>query len=227
MDQASGKSIRRPTTWWWFLVPLLTLGLGTSPMVFVGAARLRSRGHQLAAVGYLAAIIGAVVGVMFTEQGRVGVIDAIVLALFLVSWLGGVAHVALLQTRVRAAGADPATPVQPIDPALAAAQRRSERRQETRQLLMEQPGLAAELQIGRPDVPGRQYDDGGLVDVNHVPAEWLVRALDLDPPLAAEIVDVRDRQGGFAGPDELVVYCDGMTVERLELIRDRLVFVPH
>ena len=46
-------------------------------------------------------------------------------------------------------------------------------------------------------------------------------------PLAAEIADVRVRRGGFASPEELILYCDGVTLERLELIRDRLVFVPR
>jgi hypothetical protein len=35
------------------------------------------------------------------------------------------------------------------------------------------PVLARELRIGRPDVP-RQFDDGGLVDLNHAPVPVLV-----------------------------------------------------
>jgi hypothetical protein len=211
-------------------VPLLTFGLGTFPMVLVGAVKLRSRGHRLAAFGYLAATIGFLVGVQFTDENRVGALDLVLIPLALVTWLGGVAHVAVLQTRVRAAGAVAATePAMPreIDPALAAAQWRSGRRREARQLQAEQPGVAAELRIGRPDLSGRQYDDGGLLDVNHLPAEWLVRGLDLTPAVATEIVDVRTRCGGFVSPEELVLYCDGMTLERLEMIRDRLVFVPR
>ena len=38
--------------------------------------------------------------------------------------------------------------------------------------------LAQELKIGRPDLP-RDYDDGGLVDVNHVPAAILAARLGL------------------------------------------------
>jgi hypothetical protein len=197
-------------------------------MVFYGAVRLRSRGHQLAALGYLVATIAFFVGVMFTDENEFGIIDAIIFPLALVTWLGGTAHVLLLQTRVRAAASGSITepPPRRVDPALEAAQWRYERRQEARQLQASRPALAAELRIGRPDLPGRQYDDGGLVDVNHVPAEWLVRGLDLTPPAAAEIVDVRIRRGGFASPEELVVYCDGLTMERLQMIRDRLLFVP-
>jgi len=50
------------------------------------------------------------------------------------------------------------------DPALAAAIACRQRRQQARQLLANDPGLARELRIGRPDLP-RDYDDGGLVAV--------------------------------------------------------------
>lgn len=227
LGAATPRSARRPSsdapsTWWWFLVPLLTLGLGTFPMVFYGAAKLRSRRHRLSALGYLGATLGFFVGVQFTDEQRAGVLDAVLMLLLLVTWLGGVAHVAVLQSRVRSAGA--AEPE--VDPALMAAERRSARRREARRLQADRPGLAAELRIGRPDLPGRQYDDGGLVEINHVPAEWLVRVLDLTPAVAAEIVEARARCGGFTCPEELVLYCDSMTPDQLGLIRDRLTFVP-
>jgi hypothetical protein len=40
--------------------------------------------------------------------------------------------------------------------------------------------LAAELRIGRPDLP-RHFDDGGLIDVNTVPAQVLSRLPGLRP----------------------------------------------
>ena len=47
-----------------------------------------------------------------------------------------------------------------------------------RRLQQDNPVLAQELKIGRPDLP-RGYDDGGLVDVNHVPAAILASHLGL------------------------------------------------
>jgi hypothetical protein len=217
-------SARGPRVWWWFLVPLLTFGLGTPVMVLVGGVRLRSRVHVLAAVGYLLLTIVFFTGVQFTETGRTSLIDAVVLPAFMIPWLGGTAHTAVLQVRVRQAAA--AGPGAPVDPALAAAQQRLLRRQEARALLAGNPVLAAELRIGRPDAAGRQYDDGGLVDVNHVPGELLVTELDLPAAAATSVVAERDRLGGFSSPEELLVYCAGMTPDRLELIRDRLVFIP-
>ena len=49
-------------------------------------------------------------------------------------------------------------------------------RREARRLQQDNPVLAQELKIGRPDLP-RGYDDGGLVDVNHVPAAILASHL--------------------------------------------------
>jgi hypothetical protein len=47
-------------------------------------------------------------------------------------------------------------------------------------LLGRDPAVAAELRIGRPDLP-RNFDDGGLIDVNTVPAQVLSRLLGLRP----------------------------------------------
>ena len=64
--------------------------------------------------------------------------------------------------------------------ALTTARARMRRRQQARQLAQDSPVLARELAIGRPDVP-HDYDDGGLVDVNHVPEDVLASSLGLTP----------------------------------------------
>jgi hypothetical protein len=48
------------------------------------------------------------------------------------------------------------------------------------------PALARELTIGRPDL-ARDYDDGGLADVNHVPGRMLAAGLGL---ASTEVTDV-------------------------------------
>jgi hypothetical protein len=220
--RAAPRDVRRPVTWWWFLVPLVTLGLGTAPMVFYGAYRLRSRAHRLAAAAYLLATAAFCAGVQFTDEQRVGPLDAVLLFLVLLTWLGGVAQVAVLQSRVRAgAGAEPV-----VDAAVAAAQRRAERRRQARRLVTEQPELAAELHIGRVDLAGREYDDGGLVDVNHVPVEALAESLALTTSQAEQIDAARTRCGGLVTAEELLVYCDDVTPNLLATVRDRLLFVP-
>lgn len=111
------------------------------------------------------------------------------------------------------------------DPAVIAARQRLNRRRQSRAMVENEPTLARELRIGRPDLP-RQYDDGGLIDINHVSAETLVTELTISPELARVIVAERDRLGGYGSPDELIVYCSGVTPELVASIRDRLLFLP-
>ena len=227
----------RPTrspTWWWFLVPALSIGFGTFVMVFLGGWRLKSRTHQYAACGYLLAdmiyFCTAALSTPADGGSPTGLAFDIILPVFMTcAWLGGTLHTVILQTRVaNLAPQPPPVPVLPhsSDPAIAAAMWRASRRAEARQILKQNPAMAWELRIGRPDLQGRQYEDGGLVDVNQVPAEWLAYALQIPQPLANEIADARTRHHGFGSPDEIVVYCHSVTPEQLDMIRDFLVFRP-
>jgi hypothetical protein len=108
--------------------------------------------------------------------------------------------------------------------AVAEARARLRRRKKARQILASEPDLALELRIGRPDLP-RDYDDGGLIDINHVPAAVLVSELEIPESEARSLIEQREAHGGFSHPEELVYYCD-LTPERLNVISGRLVFVP-
>jgi hypothetical protein len=212
---------------WWFLIPLLTFGAGSGPMVVYGGVRLRSRGHIAAGAVYGALFITFFVGVQFTDEHSTGPVDAIAATAWLVSWLAGTVHAAILQRAARGEWAAPAPVADPVlDPVVAAAQERLGRRAQARALLASDPVLAGELLIGRPDLH-RQYDDGGLVDVNNVPAAVLVRELRLSGEAAEQIAEARERVGGFGSPEELLVYCIGITPAQLGTIRDRLVFLPR
>jgi DNA uptake protein ComE-like DNA-binding protein len=94
---------------------------------------------------------------------------------------------------------------------------------EARALLTRNPALAAELRIGRPDL-GRQYDDGELVDINHVPAEVIASELGITSPVAEDIVVQRTRVGDFNSVDDLVVYREAVTPHQVTVVRDRLLF---
>jgi DNA uptake protein ComE-like DNA-binding protein len=82
--------------------------------------------------------------------------------------------------------------------------------------------LARDLGIGRPDLP-RDYDDGGLVDVNHVPAAVLAGHLGLSQAEVADVLATRDRLGRFASADELSAYT-AMAPDRVDQLRDLLIF---
>lgn len=105
-----------------------------------------------------------------------------------------------------------------------AAERRLEQRHEAQRLARENPELARELGVGRPDRPGAQ--PAGLVDVNNAP-EAALRALPgVDRALARRIVQLRERIDGFESLEDfgVVLDLDGNAVERL---REHTVFLPR
>ena len=106
--------------------------------------------------------------------------------------------------------------------ALTSARTRMRRRQQARELAASNPVLARELGVGRPDVP-HDYDDGGLVDVNHVPGEVLRQSLGLTAAESAGIITVREQLGRFGGPEELTAYTE-LAPDRVDALRDWMLF---
>ena len=106
--------------------------------------------------------------------------------------------------------------------ALTTARTRMRRREQARELAASNPVLARELGVGRPDVP-HDYDDGGLVDVNHVPGQVLQESLGLTAAESAAIISVREQLGRFSGPDELTAYTE-LPPDRVDALRDWMLF---
>ncbi len=204
---------KRRHLWWWFAVPLATIGLGSFPIILYGSLRTRTRWSLWTTPVYLGISTWA-----FADTA-----DLPISLLIIVCMLTASAHATYLSYRFaqQLAAAGPVA-----DPAIAVAQAAIDRRREAREILHHDPALAAELRIGRPDLD-RTYDDGGLIDVNHVPAETLVAALEMHPIVAAEIVDVRSLRSGFFSADDLLVSVDSVNPDWLDVVRDRLVFVPR
>jgi DNA uptake protein ComE-like DNA-binding protein len=97
-----------------------------------------------------------------------------------------------------------------------------DRRAEARELVANNPELARDLRVGRPDLP-RQYDDGGLVDINAVPAVLIARECGLDDAVAEQIQSARQRHPvPFGSVDELLVFA-GLDVSTWDRLRDRAV----
>lgn len=209
---------------WWFLLPLLTYGVATFAVVGYAGWRLRNRWHLAAAAGYFVLFISLFVSFQPTYPATSGVVEmgAASSVLFVVNWLVGSAHAVWLEVQIKRPAMEP---VSVVDPAVLAAQQRLARRTQARVLLTSNPALAAELRIGRPDL-ARQYDDGGLVDINQVPAELIAWELGIPSPVAEEIVVQRMRVGGFYSADDLVVYCETVTPREVAVVRDRLLFTP-
>jgi len=94
-------------------------------------------------------------------------------------------------------------------------------RDQARQFVLFAPDRAREVGIGRPDLPLRTVDDGGLVDLNHLGGYDLASATGLPVAQALEIAANRP----YTRPEELVTrgLADERTVKKLA---SQLVCVP-
>jgi hypothetical protein len=110
------------------------------------------------------------------------------------------------------------------DPTYVEAVRHRARREQVRALVASDPALATELRVGRPDLQ-RTFDDGGLVDVNAVPATVIARLPGFTRRFAQEMEKVREHLGHLSSAEELVVY-GSVPLDVLERVRDLLLFRP-
>ena len=124
--------------------------------------------------------------------------------LMLMLWIAGTAHALVARPSVypRRAPRDRGN-----EQAVQDAKYRRELREQARALAAQDPTLALELRIGRPELP-RSYNDGGLIDVNHVPPYTLRLLPGLTDEMVERIVAVRDHQGGFVSVEELAIDAD-------------------
>ncbi|GAA2425400.1 hypothetical protein GCM10010191_42120 [Actinomadura vinacea] len=203
----------------WAALPFLTLGYAT-PFTFAAAALWRRSAHLTAAsAAYIAVFV-----LMLTllpgidkepggTQGSVGVLT------FLLAVVG-CGHAFAIRRKVfdphGLSGVD-------NEAAIEAVRRQRALRQKARALAAGDPGLAKELRIGRPDLP-RQYNDGGLVDVNHAPAEALTLLPGVTPELAVKIERVRAETGGFMSAEELAALA-GLPPALTSEVADYAVFI--
>jgi len=205
---------------WWALSPAYTVGVVAFIPALHAAIKLRRRqlwwSSAALVAGDLAAWplldqpdgsavsdVGAVLAICLAVAGTVQ-------ALRLRSEV--FADAAVVASGPTGAQGDPA-----VQQALAARQRRGE----SAALAARDPALARDLKIGRPDL-ARQYDDGGLVDVNGAPASVLVSHLRLTPAQAESVVAARDRLGRFQSVDDLTTFAD-VSQQALDLVRERVI----
>ncbi len=215
----------------WALAPLLTFGLAT-PLVFLLAALRRGSLVQYAVTAaYAAVVVGLLVVAADLERpGQPSVVGGVSIALSLAGTVHALAvrrsvfapraeaqhsdppeHAATTATTAAAGAAGAAgpaaQPVPPSQPAPAGAagadqDPAGQARRQARDFALHDPERALQMGIGRPDLR-RTFDDGGLVDVNHVPAEVLVRLPGITPELAWRIVQIRQQLGPYRSPADL------------------------
>lgn len=207
---------------WWALSPVYTCCLISFVPAVHAAMKLRRRDLWYWAI---ALIVGDVIGWVLVGSGPEApkgatTVQSVGSLLIIICAAIGIAHA--LRLREAVFGPAPVQPAAPaLDPAIADSLAARKRRVETVAMIERDPGLARDLRVGRPDLT-RQYDDGGLVDVNHVPESILVSHLGLSAEQARDLVGAREQIGGFESADDLCTLAS-LPQHDLDAIRDRVV----
>ncbi|MFG2087821.1 MULTISPECIES: ComEA family DNA-binding protein [unclassified Spirillospora] len=184
----------------WAVVPFVTLGYGTPFSFLYAAIRRGSWGLGATAAGYGAGT-AAVVSMLQVGNPVFAVLGTFMAILL---WIAGTGHAFAVRSSVFPREVPRNRRNQY---AIEVAKYRRTLREEARTLAAEDPALARELRIGRPDVP-RTYDDGGLVDVNHASPEILAALPGMTPAMVERVVSRRGEQGGFMSAEEMAVDAD-------------------
>jgi hypothetical protein len=196
-----GKDGRTAASLVWAAVPLVTFGLGTVPAFVYPVVRRRKRVDWISLAVYTALMI---TGFVILDGDDDSVRNDIYFAIFLLVWLGGTVHAFVIRSRVFAATADHVDDA--VDDAVAVVEGRKQLRDAARDAAQD-PVIAWELRIGRPDLP-RKFDDGGLVDINHVPPPVLASLPGMTPELVNRVMLVREQSNGFTSVEELSAFAE-------------------
>jgi hypothetical protein len=214
----AGGSLLRPILW--ASVPIWSIGF-LSCVPFLAYAVIQRRARDWAVFGvYLAATVAMIVAI--AAVGSNGSAGAGVGG-FIIALAGCAAvHAAIVFRPSRSVAPLAVSPRQRNREAVAQAQGRIERKKDARHLLKTNPSLARDLKIGRPDLP-REYDDGGLVDVNHVPGTVLSASLGLTPAELSDVLAAREKLGRFGSAAEVCAYTS-LSPGRIDELRDLMIF---
>lgn len=219
-------SRRRASGWWYYVVLIASGGMAAWVPFLHLALRLGTVRARVLAILFGGLDAGLYVLTALTPQDSEGhATSAPMNAATGLLTLGIMVAGCVLITQLRRTASDDREIDEDVDPAIRAALAARARREESRQLAADDPLLARELHIGRPDLP-RTYDDGGLVDLNSAPAATIATTCDIHADVAATIVATREARGEpFTNVDELFVLTD-VPVATWDRIRDRAVLLP-
>jgi DNA uptake protein ComE-like DNA-binding protein len=193
------------------------ISIGAAAPVLFGIAGTQTRQRSWVVAGAIYALLSwggfVIVGITDTDSAA----SDLGAVMFLIAWVAATTHAFMIRREYqrRLSGAQ-----NPLEAARSAV----EARKEAQRLVLQEPDVARELGIGRPDVEGARTM--GVLDVNRVPAQVLATLPGIDNHLAAEIVRARDEIDGFKSLEDMggVLDLDGNTVED---IRPYVVFVPR
>ena len=224
----TGHYVSKPPRWLWML-PVFSCGLLAFVSPIVIATKAKTRQAWWWAGGFAATWL---VGFMLVGTGETdGAVSNLGLAIYFAAWIGAVVFALVMGPKVLwppketyvPAGPPPPPPYDPNSAAVAGAHARRMKREEAREIAIRDPQMARDLRIGRPDLP-RQYDDGGLVDVNSAPVEVLRQALGLTADQSSQVVETRHQLSRFEHPDDLIQYA-GLEPSTVDNVKDRIILM--
>jgi hypothetical protein len=226
--QPAGYYVSKPPKWLWML-PVFSMGMLAFVPPIAIAAKAKTRRAWLWACGFAATWL---VGFMLVgTNDSEGALSDLGLAVYFAAWIGAVIYALVMGPKVHwppkgtyvPVGPPPQPPYDPNSAAVAGVHAGRAKREEARAIAGRDPQMARDLRIGRPDLP-RQYDDGGLVDVNSAPAEVLRDALGLTGDQATQVVDARQHLNRFEHPDDLINLA-GLEPSTFDTVRDRIILL--
>ncbi|WP_131735717.1 ComEA family DNA-binding protein [Actinomadura roseirufa] len=200
----------------WAFIPFITFGYGTPFSFLYAAIRRKSVNLGVTAAGYgLATLV---------TMGMIG--SDLLLTVFgsfmtVLLWIAGTAHAFAVRSSVFP---KEIPRNRRNEHAIEVAKYRRTLRAEARALAAEDPALAHELRIGRPDAP-RTFDDGGLVDVNHAPQHIIAALPGMTPELTERVIRRRDLQGAFVSAEEMAVDAD-IPPDLVPQLAEYTIFLP-
>ena len=220
-SRASGKRSGRVLRQiWWTSVPIWSVGL-LSCVPFLAFAVIQRRKRDWAVfAAYLAVTVALITTARLVNSNSVwaGVAGPLIIALGICAAI----HACILFRPGRAQPSRAEAAWRRNQEVMQGARNRIERRNHARHIVQADPALARELRIGRPDLP-REYDDGGLVDVNRVPGAVLAAQLGLTQQEVTNVIAARDKLGRFTGADDLRDE-GALSPGRVDELRDLMIF---
>lgn len=214
---------RRTGTYLWALLPLLTCGFG-APIAFATAFARRRNTLTLVALAAHSALLATGCGVIaaYGEHPPLWA-GAIFYTAMGIATVGSTLHLLVIRPAVWPPREEQRVPVARLS-GLEVVNRARTLREQARRTAEADPTLAKRLGIGRPDLP-RQFDDGGLVDLNHAPLHVLTSLPGVSEHSARQIRDRVERSGPFTNLGELMLAIDiSPTFEHH--LREYCVFIP-
>jgi DNA uptake protein ComE-like DNA-binding protein len=197
----------------WAYISLVPIGFGAWAPIYAG---VKARRGLWVGLGLLWSAMVVLALVLSGGHGHSN--DGIVGALAIIAWIGGIA------TSFSIRGPYDRQMSSAFERAVEAGEQRLSDHQRALRLARENPALAREIGVGRPDRAGAA--DAGLVDVNNASVTALLRLPGIDGDIATEICECREKLGGFASLEDLgaTLDLDGGVVEGL---RAQVVFLPR